>query len=156
MKTNKRILMMLAVLAFIILDTIANAQTTTAKPSSTTKTPTTPPKPAKLTMGSALSKAWDINLRGVNLDPTTWNATFKEKALRVGIGVSYAGYLGYSLAYMLVFGVFLFGLVHLDWPMLAASCLTLYGWRRGHKMLLGVGLSLGYLLAFGYDVLANL
>lgn len=100
-----------------------------------------------------LEKAWKLDVKGFGLDPSTWSVALKARMAKVGIGGAYAMSLGFPLAQAVGVMLLLFGLVNLDWALLAMVCASLYGWRRGNKVFLCLGLSLAYCLAFGYNML---
>nr|QTJ63672.1 VP4 [Trichopteran jingmen-related virus] len=102
---------------------------------------------------SGIDTAWKLNLDGFSIDPTTWKDDMKNKFQLVGVGASYSMSLGMPLVQTIILSIFLYGLVKLDWVLLGACCAALYGWKRNHKIFLGLGLLFGYCYAFGYKIL---
>lgn len=100
-----------------------------------------------------MEKAWKLDVKGFGLDPSSWTSGIKSRMMKVGVGGAYAMSLGFPLAHSVGIMILLFGLVNLDWALLAMVCASLYGWRKGNKVFLCLGLSLAYCLAFGYNVL---
>jgi len=107
---------------------------------------------AKADQAADVAKAWKFDATNINIDPSTWNAQFKERMTKVGAGVGYASTLSLPLTHLAIFGIFLYGLVKLSWPLVGASCLALYGWRSGKKTFLAAGVAATYALAFGASI----
>ncbi|ALL52911.1 hypothetical protein [Wuhan flea virus] len=102
---------------------------------------------------SELEKAWKLDFEGLSLDPTAWSSTLAGKLSKVAVGVGYAMTLPMSLAHVVGFGLFLFGLVRLTWGIVGTSCLALYGWKYHKRSFLVAGVGLTYALAFGLSTL---
>lgn len=102
---------------------------------------------------SDISKAWKLDLAQINIDPSTWSVEFRERMTKVGAGVGYALTLSLPLTHLALFGLFLFGLVKLSWPIVMTSCLAVYGWSHNRKVFLATGLVATYALSFGLSIL---
>jgi len=81
-----------------------------------------------------IEKAWKLDVKGFGLDPSSWTSGIKSRMMKVGVGGAYAMSLGFPLAHSAGFMILLFGLVNLDWALLAMVCASLYGWRKGNKV----------------------
>lgn len=98
---------------------------------------------------SGIDKAWKLDLSGFSFDPTSWNDAMRLRMYIVGAGVGYAFSVGMSMPLAVAFGVFLFGLVKLNWLLLGSASLALYGWKGNKKVFLAAGLALTYAMSFG-------
>lgn len=103
-------------------------------------------------VATEFKRAWTLDLSTLILDPNGWNDAMKAKIGMVGAGAAYATTLSLPVVQILLFAVFLFGLVKLNWVLVASSCAALYGWKR-NRIFLGAGLLVSYCLAFGYSLL---
>lgn len=98
---------------------------------------------------SDIEKAWKLDTAKLSLDPSSWDTTIKEKIFKVAVGVVYAISLGFPFTYAGAFGLFLFGLVKISWPLILTACLALYGYRTKKALFLGAGMAGTYWQAFG-------
>jgi len=96
-----------------------------------------------------INKAWKLDVSNINIDPSTWREDFKAKMMKVGAGMGYASTLSMPLTHVIIFGVFLFGLVKLNWLLVGSACMALYGWKTGKRTFLVVGAVATYALAYG-------
>lgn len=132
MNNNKMLMLNMMVLALSTIDAVHGAV------ASSTGTDT------------EFSKAWNFDTKKWSFDPTAWDSDLKARMYMVATGAFYAAYTGMTTAMVVGFAVFLFGLVKLNWPLVATSCLALHGWRHNHKVLLAVGVCATYALSFGF------
>lgn len=102
---------------------------------------------------SDFSKAWKFDSAGWTFDPSKWNDTMKERMYKVSAGSAWAAYMGMTAPMMIGMAVFLFGLVKLNWPLVIAVGLTIYGWKKGHRPAILAGAFASYALAFGVKLI---
>jgi hypothetical protein len=96
-----------------------------------------------------ISAAWKPDTSKWSFDPSKWETNFKARMYQVGVGVGYASSLGLALPLTVGYGVFLFGLVKLNWVLVASCCAALYGWTKQKRLFLVAGVATSYALAFG-------
>jgi len=104
------------------------------------------------TTADDLSDAWKPDVSGWSFNPSRWNATLKTRMYMVAAGIGYAMSLNQPHAVSASFGLFLFGLVKLNWLLVLSSCTALYGWVKQKRVFLGAGLLSTYALAFGVSI----
>lgn len=104
-------------------------------------------------VGTEVKKACALELSTLSLDPNGWSEAMRTKITMVGAGAAYAATLSVPIVHILLFSVYLFGLVKLSWLLVGSSCAALYGWKRNHRIFVGAGLLVSYCLAFGYSIL---
>ena len=52
----------------------------------------------------------------------------------VGVGAGYAATLSLPVVQILMFAVYMFGLVNISWLIVGTSCAALYGWKKNNKL----------------------
>nr|UCR92563.1 MAG: hypothetical protein [Flaviviridae sp.] len=101
------------------------------------------------TVEEDLAKAWKPDFTKWSFDPSTWNDTLKARMWKVASAAGYSMNIGCSLPVTLAYAFLMFGLVKLSWSIVITASMALYGWKRGNRNFLFLGLGATYALAFG-------
>ncbi|KAJ8670382.1 hypothetical protein QAD02_001641 [Eretmocerus hayati] len=103
----------------------------------------------KCTSCSHVVKRFDNTLVRIQDNPGKWSPALKDRMTKVAVAAGWSLNLGLPPAYTAAFAALSFGLVNLDWYMLALLCGLLYGWRMKQPFVAAGSAILAYWHAFG-------